>query len=333
MIDPSDPPPPGPAIEELVVRRPRAVRRLLVVSVGAAAVAGLSYIVTVGTRTGQLVSELILGGRPATHEVIVAADRVLGTLSRSTLFAGTILLVAIALIQHRPRLAAVAVLTIIAANVSTQLLKSVLLERSDLLDGMFYALPNSFPSGHATAAASIAVGLLLVLPPLLRAPTVVVSAVVVAIVGASTLVAGWHRMADAIGGVFVATAWGAGFAAVLAWRRGIDVLGRRTTEFGRLSAVLPIGLGAAALVLGVLAYLIIAADPLEVLLVLAERGGSPALFWVGIMVTIGTSMLALGALGFALRDIRLDPRAGPPRRSDPAVAGDPIPDSEPATDP
>ena len=318
---------------EQATSRPRAVWRLLAVCAGAALVAGLSYVVTVGTRTGQLVSELILGGRPASSDVVVAADRVLDSLSRSTLIAGAIALVTIAVLQRRPRLAVAAVLVVIGANVSTQLLKAVVLDRSDLLDGMFYVLPNSFPSGHATAAASIAVGLLLVLPPLLRAPTVLASAIVVAIVGASTLIAGWHRMADAIGGVFVATAWGAGLAAVLAWRRGFDVLGRRTTEFGRVSAALPIWLGAAVLVLGVLAYLIIAADPLEVLLVLAERGGSPALFWVGILVTIGTSMLALGALGFALRDIRLDPRNRPSARLAPEPIAPPSPDAEVVQDP
>ena len=61
--------------------------------------------------------------------------------------------------------------------------------------------------------------------------------------------------------------------------------------------------------LGGLVYMILAADPLEVLLFLAERGGSPALFVVGVLITIGASLASLGTLGFVLRDIRLDPRA------------------------
>jgi membrane-associated phospholipid phosphatase len=289
---------------------PRAARRLLLVSITAALVAAALYTVTVQTRLGQLLGELILGGRLAAPAIIVNAEQVLSNLSRTTLVIGSVTVIVIALLQRREWLAVAAAVAIIGANASTQLLKLVVLDRTDLLEGMFYPLPNSFPSGHATAAASIAVGMLLVLPPLLRAPSVVLSAIVVAVVGISTLAAGWHRMADAVGGVFVATAWGAGAAAVLAWRRGVDVVGRRTATLGDLTSRIPIIVGVVVLILAGLAYLVVALDPLDVLLVLAERGGSLAFFVIGVLFTIGTSLLALGALGFALRDIGLDPRTG-----------------------
>jgi len=198
---------------------------------------------------------------------------------------------------------------VIGANLTTQVLKEVVLDRTDLLEGLFYPLPNSFPSGHATAAASIAVALILVLPPLFRAPIVVLAAIVVAVVGVSTLVAGWHRMADAVGGSFVATAWGAGLAGVLVWRYGVEVVGARMAEFGRLSSIVPLLIGLGIAVVGGVGYLIVAVDPLEVLLVLADRGGSPALFGVGLLITVGATLLSLGSLGLALRDIRLDPRS------------------------
>jgi len=232
---------------------------------------------------------------------------VLGTLSRSSLAIGTILIVAIALLQGRKRLAIATLIAIVGANVTTQLLKEVLLDRTDLLGGLFYPLPNSFPSGHATAVASIAVGLVLLVPPVLRAPVIVLAAAAVAVVGVSTLVTGWHRMADAVGGTFVATSWGAGLAALLVWRRGVELVGPRTARLERLGA-LPVVLGAGMVVLGAFAYLIAAIDPLEVLFYLAERGGSSALFGVGVVITVGTSFLSLGALGLALRDVRLDPR-------------------------
>jgi membrane-associated phospholipid phosphatase len=299
----------------------RAAQRLALVGAGAAVVAAVLYFATVRTRAGQLIGELILGGRPASAEAIAGAEQVLGALSRSSLIIGTLTVMAVAVAQRRPRLAVTAAAAIIGANLSTQALKVLVLDRTDLLAGLFYPLPNSFPSGHATAAASIAVGLLLVLPPLLRAPSVILSAIVVAIVGISTLVAGWHRMADAVGGVFVATAWGGGLAALLAWRRGVEGVGRRTASLGRISSSLPVAIGTGILILASLAYVIAAADPLEVLLLLAERGGSPALFGVGVLFTIGTSMLSLGAVGFALRDIHLDPRtrpdAGTPARTRP----------------
>lgn len=290
-------------------RAPRALRRLAVVSAGSAITALAMYLLTVGTRTGQLVGELILGGRPATIEAVAAAEQLLGTLSRSSLIIGTVAVCAMALVQRRPRLALAALAVVIGANLTTQVLKEVVLDRTDLLEGLFYPLPNSFPSGHATAAASIAVALILVLPPLLRAPIVVLAAIVVAVVGVSTLVAGWHRMADAVGGSFVATAWGAGLAGVLVSRYGVEVVGARTAEFGRLSSVVPLLIGLGIAVVGGIGYLIVAVDPLEVLLVLADRGGSPALFGVGLLITVGATLLSLGSLGLALRDIRLDPRS------------------------
>jgi len=294
----------------------KLTRRLVLLSLGAASGAAAIYLITVGTRAGQLVGELILGGRPPTPEQVATAERVLEILSRSSLAVGTIFIVAIALLQRRRRLAGAALIVVIGANVTTQLLKQVLLDRTDLLGGLFYPLPNSFPSGHATAAASIAVGLVLVIPPLVRAPVVVLSALAVAVVGVSTLVTGWHRMADAVGGTFVATSWGAGAGAFLAWRRGVEPVGQRTAEMGRVGARISIALGAWLAVFGALAYAIAAIDPLEVMLLLAERGGSPALFGIGVIIVVGMTFLTLGALGFALRDVRLDPRSVDPRPAD-----------------
>lgn len=305
----------------------QAGRRLALVSAGAAITALALYLLTVGTRTGQLVGELILGGRPATFESVAGAEQVLGTLSRFSLVIGTVAVCAIAVVQRRPRLALYALAVVIGANLTTQVLKEVVLDRTDLLEGLFYPLPNSFPSGHATAAASIAVALILVLPPLFRAPIVLLAAIVVAVVGVSTLVAGWHRMADAVGGSFVATAWGAGLAALLVWRRGVEVVGVRTAEFGRLSSTVPLLIGLGIAVVGGVAYGLAVADPLGVLVVLAERGGSPALFGVGVLITVGASLVSLGTLGLALRDVRLDPRikqvaAGPEGRKPVPVESD-----------
>lgn len=322
--------------DDPVIGRGRVAARLVVVGALATLTAILLYVGTVGTRTGQLIGELILGGRPASVEVVGNAERVLSVLSRSSLVVGTLTVCAIALLGRRPRLAAAAAATVVAANLTTQLLKLLVLDRTDLLDGLFYPLPNSFPSGHATAAASIAVAALLVLPPLLRAPAIFVSAVVVAAVGVSTLLAGWHRMADAVGGVFVATAWAALFGALLAWRRGVERVGARTASLGGVSSTLPLVVGAAILAMGAFGYLVVAIDPLDVLLMLADRGGSPALFWVGVAITIGTTLAALGALGYALRDVRLDPLrtrvSGPPPDSESETPRDlPLPPEAGAT--
>ena len=286
----------------------RALRRLLAVCLAGVIVTAFAYAVTVGTELGQLMSELILGGRTGTPAAVRAAEDVLRTTSRAAIAASGVSVVALALLQRREALALVAGATVVLANLTTQVLKGAVLDRSDLLDNLFYVLPNSFPSGHVTAAASVAVALLLVLPPMLRNPTVILASIAVALVGASTLLAGWHRMADAIGGVFVATAWGAGLTALLVWRRGVEPVGRRTAALGRASAQVSAVVGVVVLLVGSAAYLLALADPLGVLLYLADRGGSPALLVVGVLITTGASFLALGGFGLAIRDVRLDPR-------------------------
>ncbi len=264
------------------------------------------YALTVETSVGQLIGELILGGRPE-RAVADAVSMPLASVSWTTLIIGSVGLVGWPVLQGRPRLALGVLVVIVGANLTSQLAKSVLLERMDQLDGLFYPLSNSFPSGHATAAASLAVGLLLVAPPFLRLPIAIPSSLLVALVGVATMALGWHRMADAVGASLVATSWAAAVAAVLAWRRGTEAVGARSGQLGRVGSKVLIAAGLIMLVAGWLAYLLAALDPLGVLLVLADRGGSPALFAVGVVIVIGSSFVALGALVYALRDVRLDP--------------------------
>ena len=143
-----------PHAGDSIVGGGRIAARLAVVGLLAAVTAALLYAGTVGTPTGQLIGELILGGRPASVDVVSNAERVLSVLSRSSLVVGTLTVCAIAILGRRPRLAAAAAATVVAANVTTQVLKLLVLDRIDLLDGLFYPLPNSFPSGHATAGVA-----------------------------------------------------------------------------------------------------------------------------------------------------------------------------------
>lgn len=271
-----------------------------------AVLAGALYALTVGTSVGQLLGELILGGRPD-PAVADAASVLLATVSRTTLIIGSLGITVWAVLQGRPRLALGVLLVIVGANLTTQVAKIVLLERTDQLDGLFYPLSNSFPSGHATAAASLAVGLLLVAPPFLRLPIAIPSSLLVALTGVATMALGWHRMGDAVGASLVATSWGAAVAAVLTWRRGTEAVGARSSELGRVGSRVLMTTGLIMLAAGGLGYLLAALDPLGILLVLADRGGSPALFAVGVVIVIGASFVVLGALVHVLRDVRLDP--------------------------
>jgi membrane-associated phospholipid phosphatase len=114
-----------------------------------------------------------------------------------------------ALLAGRGRVAVVAVAAMGGAAVTTQLLKH-LLAAPRLEARGFWLPPDAWPSGHTTAAAALAFGLVLVT----RSRVVgVLCALGVAAVGAALVVLGRHYPSDVLGGACVAGAWGA----VAAW--------------------------------------------------------------------------------------------------------------------
>jgi len=129
--------------------------------------------------------------------------------------------VAIGLRYGRRREALAAVVVVTGANLTTQLLKTTLehARHKAFEHGIELPWPNSFPSGHTTAAASIAVALLLVTPAIHRRAAALAGGLIVAIVGVCVIVLKWHYPSDVLGGLLVVGAWG--FAA-LAWLRSRD---------------------------------------------------------------------------------------------------------------
>lgn len=131
---------------------------------------------------------------------------------------------AIGLRYGRRREVAAAIVVVAGANLTTQLLKTTLehARHKAFEHGIELPWPNSFPSGHTTAAASIAVALLIVTPAAHRRAAALAGGALVAIVGLCVIVLRWHYPSDVLGGLLVVGAWG--FAA-LAWlrsRRGPD---------------------------------------------------------------------------------------------------------------
>jgi membrane-associated phospholipid phosphatase len=122
---------------------------------------------------------------------------------------------ALAFGRRREALAAVAV--VVGANVTTQVLKMVLAHpRYQPYAGFHQPWPNAFPSGHATAAASVAVALIIAAPPRLRPMAAAIAVSFAGAVALSVVVVQWHFPSDALGGILVASGWG--FAAVAALR-------------------------------------------------------------------------------------------------------------------
>jgi membrane-associated phospholipid phosphatase len=124
---------------------------------------------------------------------------------------------AIALWRGKPLDAAAAVTVVAGANLTTQVLKVALAHpRFQSVLGSNQLGPVAFPSGHATAAASIAVAFLFVVPRDWRPAVAAIGACFVAAVGCSVMVLAWHFPSDVLGGILVACGWG---FAVLALRR------------------------------------------------------------------------------------------------------------------
>jgi membrane-associated phospholipid phosphatase len=126
-------------------------------------------------------------------------------------------IVVLALGAGRRREAVAAVAVVIGANVVTQVLKVVLAHpRYQPFLGSHQLWSTAFPSGHATAAASIALALILAAPGRLRHLAAAAGAAFVGLVSISVVVIEWHYPSDVVGGILVAAGWG--FAAVAALR-------------------------------------------------------------------------------------------------------------------
>ena len=167
------------------------------------------YFFFVHTYKGQVIDELAYSGRYVHSDTIrvIAAAR-LTRISVQTVLVGIGVLVLIAMIRSRPRLAGAAATVVVGSVGTTELLKHVLLTRPEIVwlpQGG--GLHNTFPSGHATTAFALAVALVMVTSPRWRGVVGLAAGTWAVIVAMSTLAAGWHRPADAAGAYLVVTFW------------------------------------------------------------------------------------------------------------------------------
>ncbi|RIV40000.1 phosphatase PAP2 family protein [Micromonospora radicis] len=162
------------------------------------------------TGTGQWLDTVALtGNRIGREHIEDPVNRILNAMSVVSLLAATLMIGFIALIRGRVALAVAATMVIAGSNVSTQLLKYGLGRPDYGIDLERAYVGNSLPSGHTTVAASVAVALVLVLPPKGRAFAAVVGAGYAAAAGVATLSAGWHRPSDAVAAFLVVGVWAA----------------------------------------------------------------------------------------------------------------------------
>jgi membrane-associated phospholipid phosphatase len=131
--------------------------------------------------------------------------------------------VLLAFLRRRPRIAVVIAAILLGANVTTQLLKPLLAHSraASLLGGVSPVSAASWPSGHATAAMSLALCMVLAVPARARPVLAAAGAAFAVAVSYSFLTLGWHYPSDVFGGFMVAATWTLlGLSAILAVERG-----------------------------------------------------------------------------------------------------------------
>lgn len=117
--------------------------------------------------------------------------------------------VLVAIVRRRPRVLLAIGAILLGANLTTQFLKPVLAHTRahSLLVGVGYVSPASWPSGHATAAMSLALCCVLAVPARLRPAVATLGAAFAVAVSYSFLALGWHYPSDVFGGFLVAGTW------------------------------------------------------------------------------------------------------------------------------
>jgi membrane-associated phospholipid phosphatase len=182
---------------------------------GALAVAGACVLaLAVIWSVAQLVPAVHLKDAVALYEfttlsrprVDSLAKFLLHLLDPSLFILWAISLVAFAISRGRPREALAVVVVLAAAPLTAEELKPLLAHQHDSV-GYVHINAASWPSGHSTAAAALALCAVLVAPARLRKPVAILGAAFVLAVGVALLILAWHMPSDVLGGYLVAALW------------------------------------------------------------------------------------------------------------------------------
>lgn len=203
--------------------------------------------------------------------------------------------VAIALARRRFLLAAVIVATLLAANMTTEVLKPLLAAPRPAGVTVHHVSGVSWPSGHATAAMALALCVVLACPPRRRPFAAALGGAFAVAVSYSFLSLGWHYPSDVLGGFLVASVWTllavAGYTTYQE-RRGRGIREPRSGDPAAAEALAPSAVMLAAVLL--VAVLVAAVRPAPVL----DYVSAHKAFVLG-AIGIGALALVLST-GFAL---------------------------------
>jgi membrane-associated phospholipid phosphatase len=184
------------------LRGPWALRAAGLCVVGMIATWTLAELVpAVHLRDAMLLNDFTKLGRPRVDTV---ANELLHLLDPLLYTVWALLLVAVALLRRRPRVALAVAVVAPAAPGLAEVLKPLLAHPHDSV-GWQWVGPASWPSGHATAAMTLVLCALLVAPHRLRPLVAALGCAVAVAVGCSLLILAWHMPSDVLGGYLLAT--------------------------------------------------------------------------------------------------------------------------------
>lgn len=165
----------------------------------------LTVTVAIGlkTRTGQILDEDVVRSFRIDRFEPARIAALLGEIRVLPMAVITAAAMAVALLQRHWRVAIGLPLLVVGANQTTQLLKTEYLTRS--AGGL--DLPVSMPSGHTTAALSMAAVVIIAAPRMLRPVACFVGGLLAGGAGIGTVAERWHRPGDVLAAVAVVMIW------------------------------------------------------------------------------------------------------------------------------
>ena len=268
-------------------RRQHVAAALGLLAAAATLATALLFQLAVRTAEGQRLDDLARGNlsRSDAPRAFDATQRLLETISISSLALFGLGIMAVALARRSPARALGAGVVVLGANLTTQAIKAHF-DRPDLV-GSGLTTGGAFPSGHVTVAMSLAMGLVLVAPTSFRWTATLIGCAYAAGVGVAVIALDWHRPSEVVGAYLVCVAWTAAVGSIVVGTdRPEDLDGRdhRVAHLGGLIAA--VLLVAFATVVGVTA-----SRRLDVMRIVDDRTA----FAAGAVVCVA-ACAALGAL-------------------------------------
>jgi membrane-associated phospholipid phosphatase len=190
-------------------------RRPLLLAAASAVLAAAVYLVIAHVAFAQRIDVRVLEDAMShqTYDRATLATDVVSFFDPASFALLLAFLVGGALLGGRTRAGIAVGAAVLGAEVTAQVLKPLLaVQRPHPAD--HYLPAASWPSGHTTAAVSLLLGLLIVLPPRLRPPVAVLGGGFAALALGSLVLLGSHYPSDVLGGILVSAAWCAAALAV-----------------------------------------------------------------------------------------------------------------------